>query len=287
MPEPTKIDCLLAKYEMGLAEEAMATIQSIPEGHRSQEFSRLLIPRCPPIVQGIGNRMVYETALVAGVENELIDLFEVGVIKQNLSWYIEAGLLTRSRVREMENRALDAVQSRAEELIDKLDIAPYVTAPIAKESTWESFMQDLPTFTGEAEFPLYGAIQGENSINDHAVVDGDDVANSTDGTNCLVNGYGHINGVGTFSPPAVFNGNGMLDRIEAVENGVTPNGVTPNGHSVIVADDNLSGSDTVTDGDIVPDGKYMNGDNFIEGTAGIYDEHLHLQTGALTEKVSI
>ena len=36
MPPATKPECLLAKYEAGLAEEALTIIDSIPAGHRSQ-----------------------------------------------------------------------------------------------------------------------------------------------------------------------------------------------------------------------------------------------------------
>ena len=155
MPRETRPDCLLAKYEAGLADEAMAILQSIPEGHRSQQFNRLLIPRCRPIVEGIGNRMVYEIALAAGVDPNLVALYEVGAIRKNLSWYVEAGLLTRGKVDEMEIEAIDALEPRLDNMLDQLEIAPYITAPIVKESTWNAFVSGLDVCRGNGEYPLF------------------------------------------------------------------------------------------------------------------------------------
>ena len=160
MPRETNPDCFLAKYESGLAEEAHTTIMSIPEGHRSQEFNRLLIPRCRPVVEGIGNQMAYEIALAAGVDTDLLALYEVGAIKENLSWYVENGLLTRAKLREMENQALDAIEPRLDDLLDRLNIAPYITAPIVEGWMWEKFAGSLETFEGRAEYPLFGDSYG-------------------------------------------------------------------------------------------------------------------------------
>ena len=158
MPPATKPDCLLAKYEVGLAEEALTIIESIPERDRSQEFNRQFTPLCRPIVEGIGNRMVYETALAAGVDPDLIALYEVGVVKENLSWYTERGLLTRAKVREMEHNALDAIQPRLSEMLDQLSIAPYIKVPILEGSMWASFIEGLEEFKGDAEYPLFNVI---------------------------------------------------------------------------------------------------------------------------------
>ena len=160
MPPATKPDCLLAKYEAGLAEEAQTIIESISEGHRSQDFNRQLTPLCRPIVEAIGNRMVYEIALEAGVDPDLIALYEVGVVKENLSWYIEHGLLTRAKVREMENSALDAIQPRLSEMLEQLNIAPYIKVPILEGSKWTEFIGGLEDFKGNAEYPLFNAING-------------------------------------------------------------------------------------------------------------------------------
>ncbi|KAF5578571.1 acyl dehydrogenase NM domain protein [Fusarium subglutinans] len=154
MPSATKTDCLLAKYEAGLAQEAWDIVSSIPAEHHSQEFNRLFIPRCKPLVLGIGHRMVYETALDAGVDSDLLALYEAGALKENLDWYTEKGLLTRQTFREMENRALDSVEPRLDELLNELNMEPYVTAPIIKEGLFDDFVQGLPTFDGTTEYSV-------------------------------------------------------------------------------------------------------------------------------------
>ena len=158
MPLAADPDCLLAKYEVGLAEEAFTTLQSIPEGHRSEEFNRLLIPLCVPIVQSIGHRMMYETALAAGVDPDLLALFEVGAVKENLSWYVEHGLLTRAQVREMESNALDAIQPRLGQMLDQLSIAPYIKVPILEDSSWTDFIGGLEVFEGNAEYGIFNHV---------------------------------------------------------------------------------------------------------------------------------
>ncbi|KAI0485179.1 hypothetical protein GGR56DRAFT_669667 [Xylariaceae sp. FL0804] len=158
MPEATMPSCLLAQYEAGLAGEAFETLASIPDGHRSREFNRQLIPRCRPIVLGTGHRMVYEAAADAGrdvVDPDLLALYEVGALRDNLDWYVEKGLLTRARLRDMENAAVDRLEPRIPELLDRLGVDPYVTAPIVDDDMFDDFVKSLPKFTGSADFPLF------------------------------------------------------------------------------------------------------------------------------------
>ena len=104
--------------------------------------------------------MVYETALAASVKPNLIALYEVGAVKENLGWYTEHGLLTRAKVREMENDALDAIGPRLNEMLDCLSIAPYVKVPILEESNWTNFAGELKDFKGNVEYPLFNVING-------------------------------------------------------------------------------------------------------------------------------
>lgn len=106
--------------------------------------------------------MVYEVALAAGVDADLLALYEVGIVKDNLSWFVESGGLTRASVLEMENKALDAVLPRLSDLLDRLHIAPYCTAPIVSEAMWESFVGDLQAYRGDAEYPLFNVVNGEH-----------------------------------------------------------------------------------------------------------------------------
>lgn len=154
MPRSTLPDCLLAKYEEGLGEEAFETIMSIPDDHRSEQFNRLLIPRCRPLIQGIGHRMMYESAHKAGVDKQLLALYEIWAVGENLDWYIEHGLFTRKSFREAENKALDVLEPRLGDLLDQMDMAAYVTAPIVEQSRFDQFVDSLCPLTGEAELDL-------------------------------------------------------------------------------------------------------------------------------------
>lgn len=151
MPRSTLPNCLLAKYEEGLGEEAFETVMSIPDDHRSEEFNRLLIPRCRPLIQGIGHRMMYESAAKAGVDVQLLALYEIWTVGENLDWYIEHGLFTRKSFREAENKALDALEPRLGELLGQMNMEAYVTAPIVGQSQFDQFVDSLYPLTGEAE----------------------------------------------------------------------------------------------------------------------------------------
>lgn len=154
MPQATNPDCLLAKYEAGVAEEAYETTISIPADHHSEEFNRLLIPRCRPIVQCIGHRMMYESAQAAGVDADLLALYEIGAVKANLDWYIENGLYTRKSFAAAENKAIDKLEPRLGELLDQMCMEPYVTAPIVEEASFQRFVDSLPSYAGDAVLDL-------------------------------------------------------------------------------------------------------------------------------------
>ena len=101
---------------------------------------------------------MYEAALAAGVDPDLLALYEVGAVKENLSWYIESGHLTRAQVREMESHALDAIQPRLGQMLDQLSIAPYIKVPILEDSTWTDFIEGLDDHKGNAEYSVFNHI---------------------------------------------------------------------------------------------------------------------------------
>lgn len=103
----------------------------------------------------MGHCMIYEAAFANGIDSDLLAFYEVGVIKDNLDWFVECGGLSRARVAEMENNALDAILPRLDNLLDAVDIAPYCHAPIVSKARWEEFADKLPQYRGHAEFPLF------------------------------------------------------------------------------------------------------------------------------------
>lgn len=155
LPAPTMPDCLLAKHEAGLFDEARTKLQAIGGDHRSISANNLLLPRCRPLVEAIGHRVAYEAAKEAGVDEDLLAIYEVSVINHDLSWYVENGLLTRDEHWENESAALTRAFDRLDGLFEKLDInsvEPYITAPIASDEKWAEFYNSISSLTGNASY---------------------------------------------------------------------------------------------------------------------------------------
>lgn len=91
--------------------------------------------------------MAYEAALDASLDPSLLALFEAEMIQTDAGWYIERLGLSRSTQAKMEDRAIDALLPRIEELVDQHKaIEPYLTAPMVSSSRWDAFWASLPTF---------------------------------------------------------------------------------------------------------------------------------------------
>jgi acyl-CoA oxidase len=118
--------------------------------HRSETYNRRILPLCLPLVEAIGHRMAYEAAVNANVHPDLVALYEIGVIKLDSSWYIEHAGLKRQDLLEMEDRLLTAALPRLENFLDKTDAEPYCIAPIVSDSSWARFVDELPSFSGDA-----------------------------------------------------------------------------------------------------------------------------------------
>src|SRR5258708_2903301 len=142
---PRYPDSLLAKHEKGLFSELRAALAIAPS-HRSSAYDREILPRSLSFIQAIGHRLSYDAARAAAVDSPLLDLFEVASILQDEAWYVECLGMTRSELREREACALDAVFPYLEEYLARMDIAPYVVAPISSDEKWKLFIDTLQTF---------------------------------------------------------------------------------------------------------------------------------------------
>ncbi|KAI0285511.1 acyl-CoA dehydrogenase NM domain-like protein [Russula brevipes] len=140
-------DSLLAQHEKGLFSELRASLAAAPR-HRSAAYDREVLPRSQSLILAIGHRMSYDAARAAGVDGPLLDLFEVASVLQDEAWYVEHLRVTRAELREREARALEAVFPRLEEYLGRMDVAPYVVAPIVSDEKWKNFVGTLQTFGG-------------------------------------------------------------------------------------------------------------------------------------------
>ncbi|KAH9990765.1 acyl-CoA dehydrogenase NM domain-like protein [Russula vinacea] len=124
---PCYADSLLAQHERGLFLElraALAVASAI----------------------AIGHRLSYDAARAAAVDAPLLDLFEIASVLQDEAWYVECLGMTRAELREREARAIEAVFPHLEEYLARMDVAPYIVAPISSDEKWELFVDKLQTF---------------------------------------------------------------------------------------------------------------------------------------------
>ncbi|KAJ9218775.1 hypothetical protein DTO027B5_8754 [Paecilomyces variotii] len=143
MPAPKNPQSLLALHERGLFKECWGLMKTIKGGHRSDEFNNLILPRCQPLIEAVGQRMAYEAASQAGVHPDLLALYEIGAIMQDPSWYVQHAGLGREAQFMMEEKALNAVLPRLEELLEGTGAGPYCDAPILFQGAWDAFIDRL------------------------------------------------------------------------------------------------------------------------------------------------
>ncbi|KAK7685063.1 hypothetical protein QCA50_011900 [Cerrena zonata] len=151
---------LLSQHERGLSEEMMSIFKNSGEHHRGDFFNRMLLPRCLPLVEAIGQRMALEATVEAGVPEPLVRLYEIGAVGTDLGWYNEHGLITRSDFLGKEDTALSDVYSHLQDYLDMMDIAPYAVAAITSDASWEKFEDSLKVHKGNAAYsPLPSEMQ--------------------------------------------------------------------------------------------------------------------------------
>ncbi|KAH9832614.1 acyl-CoA oxidase [Rhodofomes roseus] len=146
-------ESLLAKHETSLFDEYREIARKY--GHRSKAFASLVLPRCLSLVEAVGARMAYEAALAEGVPKPLVDLYVTHTIREDLSWYVEAGMLTRASHMEKENDAFEAAFPVMGGYINGMGAAPFVRAPIVSDAKWEQFLKTLRVFKP----PVSGAVR--------------------------------------------------------------------------------------------------------------------------------
>ncbi|KAI0644432.1 acyl-CoA dehydrogenase NM domain-like protein [Trametes meyenii] len=148
LPPPADPTSLLARHEAGLFAELCQIFRDSPH-HRSTEVSRLILPRCQPMMEAIGHRMAYDAAVQQGVRKALIDLYVANVVSLDAAWYAEHTGFSRTEQHAMTTRAMDAVLPMLEELVKEMDVFEYITAPIVSDGRWDEFVKGLETFGGD------------------------------------------------------------------------------------------------------------------------------------------
>ncbi|KAF9650305.1 acyl-CoA dehydrogenase NM domain-like protein [Thelephora ganbajun] len=130
--------------------------KEISGSHRRRQIEAAILPLCVPLMQAVGHRMAYDAAIEASVDPTLIDIYLSSAILSDPAWYSEtsdpAVHLSRSEQLEMQLNACTKGVARLEEWLDKLEVGPYVLAPIVSEEKWDAYEQTLETF-GRSQDP--------------------------------------------------------------------------------------------------------------------------------------
>lgn len=145
LPETTDPNSLLAKHELGLFRE-MRERMSEMEHHRSPEYDQIVLPELVNLVQAVGHRIAYDAAVEAKLEPCLLDMYVASCVKVDLHWYVENLGLTRREYRNMERAAVEAIYPRLDDLLARMNVDAYVTAPFTSDQKWDEYLGTLETF---------------------------------------------------------------------------------------------------------------------------------------------
>ncbi|KAB8257334.1 hypothetical protein BDV32DRAFT_152469 [Aspergillus pseudonomiae] len=144
-PYPTNPTCLLAQHEKGLFDESRSILNGLQGGHHHAEFNSLILPRCPALIEAIGHRRAYEAAAKAGIDSDLLALYEIHAVLLDPSWYVQHTDITRESIFQKEARLPDTLLPRLDTLLDATGAGPYCTAPILSQASWDAFVDGLET----------------------------------------------------------------------------------------------------------------------------------------------
>ncbi|KAJ8124039.1 hypothetical protein ONZ43_g151 [Nemania bipapillata] len=154
-PKPRDPQCLLARHESGVWNEARQILASLHGGHRGKEFNARLLPLSLPLVRATGQRMAYEAAkdfmvqqddYGLGIAPQVLALYESTCMMEDQSWYVENGIMSR---RALLNRDVDAMNSMLpllEGMINDPAVDELISAPMVDQDRLAAFFSSLPSF---------------------------------------------------------------------------------------------------------------------------------------------
>ena len=151
LPRSRNPQSRLARHEAAAISELKSRLKGGSGSHRDPQVEPAVLPLCVPVMQAIGHRMAYDAAIEASVDPVLIDIYLASVILTDPAWYSEttepAVHLSRSQQLEMQLNVCKKGVARLEEWLAKLEVEPYVLAPIVSEEKWDAHEQRLVTFS--------------------------------------------------------------------------------------------------------------------------------------------
>ncbi|KAI1089171.1 acyl-CoA dehydrogenase/oxidase C-terminal [Rostrohypoxylon terebratum] len=156
-PKQRDPQCLLARHESGVWDEARQILASLQGGHRGEEFNARLLPLSLPLVRATGQRMAYEAAKDAMVHGndhgpsmtpEVLALYESTCMMEDQSWYVENGIMSRQGLLNRDVDAMNSLLPFLEGMINDPAVDAFVKAPMVDQDRLAAFFSSLPSFQG-------------------------------------------------------------------------------------------------------------------------------------------
>lgn len=151
VPQSDNKDSLLARHERGVFQELQSFLGdagSKDTTHRSDTFAQNVTPRSRDLVEAIGQRFAYDSAVEFGtVRPELIDIYEADCMLQDQAWYVEHAGMTSREIRSRHTSAIERARPHLQAIIEEFDMAKHFdSTPLVSAKHWEDLMSQLPHF---------------------------------------------------------------------------------------------------------------------------------------------
>ncbi|KAJ7611300.1 acyl-CoA dehydrogenase NM domain-like protein [Roridomyces roridus] len=160
-PSPSRDpEGILFQHESSILAELRQIVRSAGKAraHSREAINTLILPRCQELICAVGDRLAVEAARQCNVDPLAIDLYIASVVKEDGAWFSENAGLSQGTQRKMEREAVEALYPRLQSLLDKLEIAEYVTAPIVSDERWKCHIRGLRSFEGRKD-TAYAAVE--------------------------------------------------------------------------------------------------------------------------------
>ncbi|KAF2647194.1 hypothetical protein K491DRAFT_741882 [Lophiostoma macrostomum CBS 122681] len=157
-PKARNPQCLLARHEAGVWDEARQTSASLKGGHRGKEFNSRILPLALSLVQATGHRMAYEAAkhVMAhgndqglGMTPQVLALYESTCMMEDQSWYVENGIMSRQELLHRNVDATNTLLPLLEGMIKDPAVDAFVSAPMVDQDRLACFFSSLISFQGQ------------------------------------------------------------------------------------------------------------------------------------------
>ncbi|THU80154.1 acyl-CoA dehydrogenase NM domain-like protein [Dendrothele bispora CBS 962.96] len=141
-PSSLNSDSLLFRHEASMIKELRAKLRQFGN-HRHPQVERYILPLCQQLIETIGYRMAYDSAISEKVDSNIVELYVATIIKLDPAWFSENAGLSRTKQWEIESNRAETILPDLERLLHKLNIKDYVTAPIVSDHMWDMFVDSL------------------------------------------------------------------------------------------------------------------------------------------------